>query len=165
MLPGHRVVRTSLREVERLYRQDYRRFVQVAAAITRDPEAAAEAVQEAFARAIRHRREFRGDAPLEAWIWRVVVNEAKRLAAARTATAEVPAAEYATDGLPSENAAVRALIAALPERQRLAIFLRYYADLDYRTIGEVLEIEMGTVSATLAAAHRSLREAIEGVKA
>jgi hypothetical protein len=47
MLPGHRVVRTSLREVERLYRQDYRRFVQVAAAITRDPEAAAEAVQEA----------------------------------------------------------------------------------------------------------------------
>jgi RNA polymerase sigma factor (sigma-70 family) len=92
------------------------------------------------------------------------VNEAKRLAAARTATAEVPAAEYATDGLPSENAAVRALIAALPERQRLAIFLRYYADLDYRTIGEVLEIEMGTVSATLATAHQSLREAIEGVK-
>jgi sugar phosphate isomerase/epimerase len=43
-------------------------------------------------------------------------------------------------------------------------FLRYYADLDYRTIGEVLEIETGTVSATLAAAHNSLRDAIEGVR-
>ena len=63
------------------------------------------------------------------------------------------AAEQSTNGLPSPDAAVRALIAALPELQRLAVFLRYYADLDYRTIGEVLEIEAGTVSATLAAAH------------
>jgi RNA polymerase sigma-70 factor (ECF subfamily) len=68
------------------------------------------------------------------------------------------------NGLPVEAAPVRALIAALPERQRLAVFLRYYADLDYRTIAEVLGIETGTVSATLAAAHRTLRHAIEGVR-
>jgi RNA polymerase sigma factor (sigma-70 family) len=68
------------------------------------------------------------------------------------------------NGVAPENASVRALIAALPERQRLAVFLRYYADLDYRTIGEVLEVETGTVSATLAAAHRSLRGSMEGVR-
>jgi DNA-directed RNA polymerase specialized sigma24 family protein len=44
------------------------------------------------------------------------------------------------------------------------VFLRYYADLDYRTIGDVLEIETGTVSATLAAAHQALRNAMEGVR-
>ena len=158
------VVKPSLTEFERVYRRSYKRFVRVAAAITREPDAAKEAVQQAFARAITRRGQFRGDAPLEAWLWRVVLNEAKRCAAARAATAAAPAHEQATNGLPPEEGAVRALIAALPERQRLAIFLRYYADLDYRTIGEVLEIETGTVSATLAAAHRSLRDAIEGVK-
>ena len=35
-------------------------------------------------------------------------------------------------------------VAALPERQRLAVFLRYYADLDYRAIGEVLGVTDGT---------------------
>ena len=41
----------------------------------------------------------------------------------------------------------------LPERQRVAVFLRYWADLDYRAIAEVLEVEVGTVSATLSSAQ------------
>jgi RNA polymerase sigma-70 factor, ECF subfamily len=157
-------VSTRLRELERLYRTDFARFARVAAAITRDAEAAAEAVQEAFVRAIRRQGQFRGEAPLEAWIWRIVVNEAKRHVAAPATMAAMPAAEPQANGSPPDEPAVRALIAALPERQRLAVFLRYYADLDYRTIGEVLEVESGTVSATLAAAHRSLRQGIEGVR-
>jgi RNA polymerase sigma factor (sigma-70 family) len=56
------------------------------------------------------------------------------------------------------------LIARLPERQRLTIFLRYYADLDYRAIAEVLEVELGTVSAALAAAHAALRKSIREVE-
>ena len=52
-----------------------------------------------------------------------------------------------------------AWVAALPERQRLAVFLRYFADLDYRSIATALDIEVGTVSATLAAAHAALRRA------
>jgi RNA polymerase sigma factor (sigma-70 family) len=58
---------------------------------------------------------------------------------------------------------VRAWIAALPERQRLAVYLRYYADLDHRAIAAVLEVEVGTVSATLSAAHRALRKEIQEV--
>ena len=56
-------------------------------------------------------------------------------------------------------------LAALPDRQRLAIFLRYYADLDYRAIADVLGVKVGTVSATIAAAHNSLRTRVEEVKA
>jgi RNA polymerase sigma factor (sigma-70 family) len=44
-------------------------------------------------------------------------------------------------------------LAALPERQRTVVFLRYFADLGYRTIAETLDVEVGTVSATLHAAH------------
>ena len=52
---------------------------------------------------------------------------------------------------------MRAAVAALPERQRLALFLRYYADLDYAGIAEALGISRGTVSATLHAAHTTLQ--------
>ena len=54
------------------------------------------------------------------------------------------------------DARVRAALSLLPERQRLVVFLRYYADLDYRTIGEALEIEIGTVGVTLHTAHSRL---------
>jgi RNA polymerase sigma-70 factor (ECF subfamily) len=153
----------SIGELERLYRASYGVFVRVAFAITRDDELAAEAVQEAFLRAIRGRRRFRASGSLEAWVWRSVVNEAKRFAGRRREEPPV-AVEASSNGAARDEASVRGLIGALPERQRLAVFLRYYADLDYRTIGEVLQVETGTVSATLNAAHRSLREAMQGVK-
>jgi RNA polymerase sigma factor (sigma-70 family) len=97
-------------------------------------------------------------------VWRTVVNEAKRLSARQAPLPADAEVEPPANGRGDSDAAVRALIGALPERQRHAVFLRYYADLDYRTIAEVLEIEVGSVSATLHAAHASLRHAIEGVR-
>jgi DNA-directed RNA polymerase specialized sigma24 family protein len=46
------------------------------------------------------------------------------------------------------------------------VFLRYFADLPYETIAEVLEIEPGTVAATLAQAKHELAETLnkEGVR-
>jgi RNA polymerase sigma factor (sigma-70 family) len=151
-----------LHELEGLYRARHAHFVRVARAITGDPERAHEAVQDAFAEAIRSRRTFRGEAPLEAWVWRAVVNAARK--ALRRPLVEVGAA---TDEL-APPPALRELapaVAALPERQRLVVFLRYYADLDYRTIAAALDVEVGTVSATLAAAHRAVRERLEEVQA
>lgn len=115
--------------------------------------------------ALRHRRRYRGDGTLEAWVWRIVVNEARRVHRKGD-----PLGAGASAASPSGNGngesdedpfGVRAWIAALPERQREAIFLRYFADLDYRAIAEVLDIEVGTVSATLGAAHRTLRKRLE----
>ena len=56
---------------------------------------------------------------------------------------------------------MRAAVASLPERQRLAVFLRYYADLDYAAIASALGIETGTVAATLNAAHRKLQRTLK----
>jgi RNA polymerase sigma-70 factor (ECF subfamily) len=154
----------SIGELERLYRASYRVFVRVALAITRDEELAAEAVQEAFLRAIRSRRRFRATGSLEAWVWRSVVNEAKRLAAKPRSERAVSVEPSGNGAADDDDALVRGLISALPDRQRLAVFLRYYADLDYRTIAEVLRVKTGTVSAMLNAAHASLREAMQGVK-
>ena len=52
-------------------------------------------------------------------------------------------------------------LASLPERQRHVLFLRYYADLDYQAIADVLDIQLGTVGATLNKAHSTLRRRLE----
>jgi RNA polymerase sigma-70 factor, ECF subfamily len=153
----------SVAELEELYRSRYRHFLHVAKLISGDRERAHDAVQEGFAAALRTRKAYRGEGPLEAWVWRAVVNVARK-----QATAGLPAPLDTRDAPavgeePSDGRVVRAWIAALPERQRLAVFLRYYADLDYRSIADVLEIEVGTVSATLSAAHRTLRRALQEV--
>jgi RNA polymerase sigma-70 factor (ECF subfamily) len=149
-------------ELERVYRSRYRDFLRVARAIVGDEEGAHDAVQDGFAAAIRHRGSYRGEGPLEAWVWRAVVNAARR--AARTRPLAAAGAEgAASNGAGPDEAGVRAWIAALPERQRLAVFLRYYADLDYRAIAAALEIEIGTVSATLSAAHTALRRVLKEV--
>ena len=152
------------RDVEDLYRLQYPRFVRVATAVTGDADSAHDAVQEGFAAALRHRATYRGEGPLEGWVWRMVVNEARRLRARAANRASAVDPEAAWNGAPADEPGVRAWIAALPERQRLAVFLRYYADLDYRSIATALEIEVGTVSATLSAAHSALRKQLREVR-
>jgi RNA polymerase sigma factor (sigma-70 family) len=153
-----------LGEIEAVYRAKFADFVAVAASVVGDRDAAREAVQDAFAGLVRGRRKFRGDAPVEAWAWRAVVNAArrKRWSYARESRARAAAASSNGSVPPAEaNSELAVLVAALPERQRLALFLRYYADLDYRQIAAVLGVEVGTVSASLHAALKALRRALE----
>ena len=159
--------RAAVSEIESIYRCRYRDFLRVAIAIVGDEAAAHDAVQDAFAQALKQRASFRGDGPLEAWLWRVVVNSARgarRQQASRREEPEQAEAIAATNGDSRDDFGVRSWVAALPERQRLAVYLRYYADLDYRAIATALEIEVGTVSATLSAAHRALRRSLEEVR-
>jgi RNA polymerase sigma factor (sigma-70 family) len=154
--------RADVCDLEALYRARYRHFLRVALLITHDEDGGHEAVQEGFAAAIRARRSYRGDGTLEAWVWRAVVNAAKKQLRHPAAVAlhEPTSSE---NGDAAEERVVRAWIASLPERQRLTVYLRYYADLDYRAIAAVLDVEVGTVSATLSAAHRTLRKQIQEV--
>ena len=150
-----------LEQIEQLYRTRYQYFVQVARAVVGDEAAAHDAVQDGFSQAIRKRSSFRAEGPLEAWLWRAVVNaaiSARRQKGAFDPFEVVP--ESPSDDRPVADEEIRSWIATLPERQRLAIFLRYYADLDYRAIATALGIETGTVSATLNAAHAALRRSI-----
>jgi DNA-directed RNA polymerase specialized sigma24 family protein len=53
---------------------------------------------------------------------------------------------------------------ALPRTARPPVYLRYYADLDYRSIAHALGVEVGTVSATLSSAHEALRRSMKEVE-
>ena len=148
-------------EIEEVYRGGYSGFVRVARAITGERESAVEAVQDGFADALRCADQWAGRGPLQAWVWRCVINRARK-ARPRQRLVDVSASTAESHHDDSE---LLAQLAALPERQRLVVFLRYFADLDYREIAETLDIKVGTVSATLHAAHASLRRALSEVSA
>jgi RNA polymerase sigma factor (sigma-70 family) len=148
-------VGVSLQEIEAAYRSGFPRFVSVAAMVCGSAEDGREAVQEAFARAIRARDSYRGEADLDAWLWRIVVNTA-RSAVRRPRplpVGDVPERPAEAE----ERAEAWRLLERLPERQRTVVFLRFYADMEYRTIASVLEMELGTVGSTLNAGLAALR--------
>jgi RNA polymerase sigma factor (sigma-70 family) len=152
----------SLAQIEEVYRQRAADFERVATAIVRDPDAARDVVQDAFVALIRKRGSFERRGSLDAWAWRSVVNTA--LNRQRTARRHItrPFVEQPPEHSQSEadhdlDGRILTVLINLPEKQRLVVFLRYYADLDYDTIAASLGISPGTVASALHSAHRSLR--------
>ena len=146
----------SLDEIEAVYRSAYPRFLRVATAIVGEEQRARDAVHDGFVRAVRYRRRVRG--ALEPWIWKIVVNEARRRwRPSSEVSSELEHVDVAATNGYAGAEHVREAVATLAERQRLVLFLRYYADLDYERIAATLGIAPGTVAATLNAAHVHLR--------
>jgi DNA-directed RNA polymerase specialized sigma24 family protein len=141
----------SLEELEALYRRELPRFVRAASAIVGSEARGADVVQDAFASAVRARRSFRRE-----------VAQERRRTPAEVELADAVAVDE--NGFGAGDPGVRRWVAALPERQRVMVFLRYFAGLDYRSVAEALEVEVGTVSATLAAAHAALRRSLQEVE-
>jgi RNA polymerase sigma factor (sigma-70 family) len=156
-----------LAAIEAVYRERFGSFVRLATAVTGDEQAALDAVHDGFVRAVRHRRKLRNRESAPGWVCRIVLNEARKRRTAEGRYVPTPAEEL--DGAAAtghrEPGSIAAAVAALPERQRTALFLRYYADLDYAGIAEALGIAVGTVSATLHAARTNLQRSLEEVKA
>jgi len=149
----------GLNELERVYRAEFKALLRTATAYLGDVEVAREAVQEGVANAIRNRRSFRGEGTLEAWLWKVVLNAIRSAHRERAHTRMLVAApaDHASSGHADPAEDVRAAVRRLPERQRLVLFLRFYADMDYATIAVLLDISEGTVGASLNAARKTLR--------
>ena len=141
-------------DLEDLYRRRHGAFQVMLSSVTGSVESAMDVVQEAFLRALRNQGDFRGDGSLEGWVWRI---------AFRVAIGSQGSRELALDELPevafvdeNPNDALAAAVRRLPPQRRAAIFLRYFADLSYAEIGDVLGIAEGTVSATLSQAYEQL---------
>jgi RNA polymerase sigma-70 factor, ECF subfamily len=148
--------------LERLYRDQYRNHRDIMAGVVGSHDLAREVVQEAFARALREQKRFRGDGSLEAWVWRIALNVALK-------TRREFRREWSLDNEyeagafePATDHDVRAAVRALPPRRRLVVFLRYFADLSYGEIAGVVGVSEGTVAATLAQAKEELLGLLNG---
>jgi RNA polymerase sigma-70 factor (ECF subfamily) len=152
-------------EIADLYERRYVGFRNALAMLTGSYDSAADAVQEAFAEALRQRRKFRGEGSPEAWVWRIAERIALR-EQARGKREPVSSDGRAPErGLtvvePIHDQLVADALRTLPERRRLITFLHYFADLSYEQIAEICEVTPGTVAATLAQARSALRAALE----
>jgi RNA polymerase sigma-70 factor (ECF subfamily) len=146
-------------ELERLYRERFGAYRNALAPVVGSYEEARDVVQEAFARALRARRDFRGTGSLQAWVWRIALRTAfeQRRSGGAAALERLDPQLVEPERDPELSAALR----QLPPRKRLVVFLRYFADLSYAEIAEACGISEGTVSATLTQARAALMEQLE----
>jgi RNA polymerase sigma-70 factor (ECF subfamily) len=58
-------------------------------------------------------------------------------------------------------AAIRAKVQALPERQRMAVLMHKYQQMDYKQIAEVLKLSESATKSLLFRAYETLREQLK----
>ncbi|HEY3059689.1 MAG TPA: sigma-70 family RNA polymerase sigma factor [Chloroflexota bacterium] len=143
-----------------------------------DRETAAEVTNRAFFKAYEHLASFDDARPLRAWLVRIAANEALNELRTRrrdaTYTFGGAQAEIALEQLPGapdpgeiisrreRGTTIRAAVNRLPEAQRVAVVLRYFADLAYSDIAELTQQSVNSVGVTLLRARERLRRDLEG---
>ncbi len=142
--------------VETVYAEHGPRLYRSLLAYTGDSHLAEDAMAEAFAQALRRGNELRDP---ERWVWRA----AYRIAAgALKERRQQPIASLdATYELPDTPGRVVEAVAKLPEQQRAAVVLHYYADLRVRDVANVLGTTAPAVKVALMRARRRLRTLLE----
>ena len=153
-------------DFDAFFQAHYERLVGSLGAAFGSPEAADEAVQDAFVRAYaRWSRVRRLDSPA-AWVRRVAINRLRdghrshqrRERAEDRAVDRVagrPDADPVAEG-PGQWDVVRRALAQLPERQRIAVALYYVEDLSVRDIAQSMQISEGAVKAHLSQGRSKL---------
>jgi RNA polymerase sigma-70 factor, ECF subfamily len=155
--------------------------------LTEDPEEARDLTQETFLQAFRHLANFRGDADLRTWLYRIAVNQArnrwrwwKRRRRDRTVSLDAPVSEgidaplsaglAGDEGLDPERQtlarereqALHAALKSLSRPYREVIVLRDIEGLSYEEVASTLDLNVGTVKSRLSRGRNELRRRLEG---
>ncbi len=146
--------------------------------MVRDSAAAEDLAQEVFLRVYRARKDYLPSAKFTTWMFRIATNlalNAKR--DGRYRQLEVPVDQPADNesGLPAleiadtqptaehelitrdRAAMIRRAVEALPEKQRVAVLLHKYQEMDYDDIAKVLNCSESALKSLLFRAYQTLR--------
>ena len=154
--------------VVELYSLHYKPLVRLAAMLVRDTPTAEEVVQEAFISMHDGWGRLKDTDKALAYLRQAVVNRARSVLRHRQVVEknapkpapDMPSAEHGAMVL-FERSDVVAALRALPERQREAIMLRYYADLSEAEIAAAMKISRGAVKSHTARGMAALRAALD----
>ena len=147
-----------------------------------NPSTAEELAQEVFLRVYRSRSSYEPTAKFTTWLYRIATNLAVNYARdtrherpENTVRLDEPDRETGTtpdladDSLTAEEqilkrerlAAIRSKVNALPERQRVAVIMHKYQQMDYREIAGVLKLSESATKSLLFRAYETLREQLK----
>jgi RNA polymerase sigma-70 factor (ECF subfamily) len=147
----------AFEELVRAYQADVWRF---AYHFTRDRTLAEDVTQEAFLRAFRFLRTFRGDSRFTSWLFRIARNCA--MDALRTRKTLVdrhpPPPVGPTD--PQQRLELQTALSAVSKEHREAFLLVEVFGLTYREAADVLDVRVGTVKSRMHRARRSMMDAL-----
>jgi RNA polymerase sigma-70 factor (ECF subfamily) len=132
-----------------------------------DAATAADVTQHVFLKLITNIRQFRGESGFPTWLYRFVVNacvDRTRSGDARAQNTDpavleaLPAPSSVEDEFERDELAhsVQTAVSALAPKIRIAILLRYFDDLSYAEMAEVLKCSIGTVASRLSRGHEIL---------
>ncbi|HEC23143.1 MAG TPA: RNA polymerase sigma factor [Chloroflexi bacterium] len=153
-----------------LYDRYRHQIYRTALAITHDPNAADDILQECFLRVYRYANRIDPALPLAPWLYRVTVNLSytwtkrnRRNAVSLDGVIDYLTSAPSAAPEPSAEQAellqkIQEAIDALPFEQRAVIVLHYLNGLSVKEIAEVLECPVGTVKSRLHHARRKLRK-------
>jgi RNA polymerase sigma-70 factor (sigma-E family) len=156
------------RAAAQLYSVHYRALVRLAALLVRDIPTAEKVVQDSFVALCTGWDRLVDTQNALAYLRQAVVNRSRSVLRHRTvagqnlrqAPPDLPPAEHEALAF-LEQPAVAAVLRDLPERQREAIVLRYYADLSEAEIAASMRISRGAVKSHTARGMSALRAALE----
>ncbi len=160
----------DIRGLEALVNLHQMRALRTAYAVTKDRALAEDCVADTFLTVYERIEQFDAQRAFAPWFNRILVNRAlkARQRDRRTGHGDIeqdvllrkidtdPGPELETARAEARDAIFRAIM-ALPDRQRVAIVLRYYLDMNEFTMAEVLGCPVGTVKWRLHAAKKRLR--------
>ena len=147
-------------EFDEFFSTHYDHVARALTLATGDREAAQEAAQEGFTKALRHWRRVRDAERPEAWVYVAAMNHLRdgwRSRQRRQSQTEPTVVAADPSGVVATRLALREAIATLSPRQREAIVLRYFADLALADIADAMGCAVGTVKATLHQALNAMR--------
>jgi RNA polymerase sigma-70 factor (ECF subfamily) len=141
------------RDIEALYRAEASRLWHALYAFAGDAEVASDAVAEAYAQILRRGEGVRDPA---AWVWRAAFRICRGDLKAQREPRSNPQPVEQLDRYADPD--LRAALRQLPEGQRAAVILFYYADLPIRQIADRLGTNGIAVRANLSRGRRRLRQ-------
>ena len=163
--------------------QKYRRpMVSFMYRMCQNPASAEELAQEVFLRVYRSRAGYEPSAKFSTWLYRIATNLAVNHARdtrherpENTVRLDEPDQETGTtpdladESLTAEEqmlraervAMIRQKVQALPERQRMAVIMHKYQQMDYRQIADVLKLSESATKSLLFRAYETLREQLK----
>ena len=139
------------------YEHEHPRVLGVLCALSGELDASRDATDEAFVRALARWPRVRKMESPGGWTYRVALNELRRSLRKRRRD-RIEASTAPRVPLPETDPELWDLVRRLPERQRVAIVLRYVADLPEQAVAEAMGVRRSTAASTLTQARHRLAE-------